>query len=63
MHSEFSVEKSTEVKHKVGCVIEVAKRLNKTSVKDVIEVANLYGITYNDIQEWESYWKEKGLFL
>lgn len=61
MHSEFSVDKKTEIKHKVGSVLEVAIKMNKTSVKDVTEIANRYGLKYDDIQEWRNYWSKLGL--
>ena len=61
MHSEFSIDKKTETKHKVGSVLEVAIKMNKTSVKDVTEIANRYGLAYDDILEWRNYWSKLGL--
>lgn len=61
MHSEFSVDKNTEIKHKVGCILEVAIKMNKTSVRDVTEIANRYGLTYDDVQKWKTYWLKLGL--
>ena len=61
MHSEFSVSREIEVRHKVGTVIEVAIKMNKTDKKSVTDIARLYGITYNDILKWKLYWENKGL--
>ena len=42
-------------------VIEAAIKLNKTDEKSVIDIARLYGITFNDVQKWKLYWENKGL--
>lgn len=61
MHSEFSVSKEVDMRHKVGSVIEVALKMNKTDENSVIDIAKLYGITYNDVLKWKSYWENNGL--
>ena len=63
MHLEFSVTRETETRHKVGCVIEIASKMNKTAEKDVIELCKLYGIDLDDINRWKDYWAKFGLNL
>jgi hypothetical protein len=45
MHSEFTISKQTEIKHKVFCALSDVKEF-KYSIK---EVCKLYGITEKDI--------------
>lgn len=63
MHSEFTVTKDVEIKHKAGCVIDVAISMNKNSVEDVTDIASLYGVTYADVIKWKPYWGKLGLKL
>ena len=55
MHSEFTVDKETEQKHRAGCVWGV---VGFDAPKDNIEEwAKEYGVTYDICMKWKSYWK------
>ena len=55
MHSEFTVDKETEQKHRAGCVWGV---VGFDAPKDTIEEwAKEYGVTYEISMKWKSYWK------
>lgn len=63
MHSEFAVSRDIEIRHKVGCVIEIALKMNKKATKDVIDIAKDYGVNSKDLEKWKKYWAKRGLKL
>ena len=57
MHSEFTISKETEIKHRAGCVWNILKK-NATK-EQIVEVARDYGITYEAAMKYRNYWNEK----
>lgn len=57
MHSEFTISKETEIRHRAGCVWLV---LDKDAPKEQVEEqAHEYGITYEEAMKYRDYWNEK----
>jgi len=55
MHSEFSITKEQEQKHRAGCVWGV---VGFDAPKEKIEHwASRYGVTYEECLKWKNYWK------
>ena len=54
MHSEFTVSKEIQIKHKAGCVWETVPA-NATK-HEIEEKAKWYGITYEDCMKYRSEW-------
>lgn len=61
MHSEFTVSKEIDVKHKVGSAIEMALLLKKHDRKSFEEELSSYNVTYNDYLKWKEHWGRLGL--
>ena len=55
MHSEFTIDAETDIRHRVGCVwIDVGFDAAKGEIE---ESAKSYGVTYKDCDKYRSYWK------
>lgn len=55
MHSEFSITKEQEQKHRAGCVWDVV--LFDAPREKIEHWASRYGVTYEECMKWKSYWK------
>lgn len=55
MHSEFTVSRETDQKHRAGCVWGVAGF--DAPRKDIEHWAGRYGVTYDTCMKWKAYWK------
>lgn len=56
MHSEFTISKETEIKHRAGCVWNILKK--NAPKEQIVEVARDYGITYEAAMKYRDYWLE-----
>ena len=61
MHSEFTVSKEIEKKHKVGSAIEMALLLKKNDRKSFEEELNNFNVTFEDYLKWREHWGRLGL--
>ena len=55
MHSEFTITKEEEQKHRAGCVWDVV--LFDAPREKIEHWASRYGVTYEECMKWKSYWK------
>ena len=55
MHSEFTVSRETDQKHRAGCVWGVAGF--DAPRKDIEHWAGRYGVTYDTCMKWKAYWR------
>ena len=55
MHSELSVSKDIEIKHKAGCVWDILK-VKHPSEKEIKDRCKSYGISYEDAMKWKDFW-------
>lgn len=55
MHSEFTVDKETDQKHRAGSVWTLLGF--DASRKDIEHWASRYGVTYDICMKWKAYWR------
>lgn len=55
IHSEFSVSRETDLKHRAGCVWGVVGF--NADKADIERWAKEYGVSYAECVKWKSYWR------
>lgn len=55
MHSELSVDKETDMKHRAGCIWRLLGF--DASKADIEHWASRYGVPYDTCVEYKNYWK------
>ena len=63
MHSEFSINQETEIKHRVGSAIHYATILNVKKKEKFKQILENFSVTFSDYEKWKKHYEKLGLIL